>query len=282
MGRTAQLQAQNSQVFLFAGVLLVLSLFLTAYTGRNPSARQIGARIVGEVFSPLQAGVASTTNFFVGMTKEYQALTDAREENSKLKSRLSILEAENAKLREFEFENTRLSKLLSFVEGEKISGVAARLIGRNPGNWVDSVLVNAGASVGVEVGDPAVDSVGGVVGRVISASSNASTILFISDNASGVDVLLQNSRARGIVTGLGNGRCELSFVDREVDVVVGDKIITSGMDGVYPKGLSVGVVASAEKDAKGLFQKVIISPTVTFKKLEELFIITSGAVPLKQ
>lgn len=282
MNRSSNSPAQTSQLFLISGILLVLSLFFTAYTGRNPSARQVGARIVGEVFSPLQAAVASTTNFFSGMTKEYQALTDAREENLKLKSRLSVLEAENAKLREFEFENDRLAKLLSFVEGEKISGVAARLIGRNPGNWVDSVLVNAGTNSHVSVGNPAVDSVGGVVGRVISASFNASTILFISDNASGVDVLLQNSRARGIVTGLGNGRCELSFVDREVDVVVGDKVITSGMDGIYPKGLSVGVVSSAEKDAKGLFQKVVIAPTVNFKKLEELFVITSGAVPLKQ
>jgi len=115
-----------------------------------------------------------------------------------------------------------------------------------------------------------------LVGQVVVVSPNTSRVLLIIDHSSGVDSLIQSSRVRGVVEGLGRDVCELRYVPREEEVAIGDRIITSGVDGVYPKGLMVGLVSDVDKGAGSLFWSVKVKPAVNFSRLETVLIITSA------
>lgn len=279
MARSRALDGSSSRSFVLACLVLIfISLCLIAYSARNPEVTEIGARAAQEVSSPIQESISSSVDFFSSLMGKYQALVEAREQNESLKNRIAVLETENSRLREFEVENKRLAELLHFSENQKLNGIAARVIGHDAVNWVESVIVDAGLANGVKRGMPAVDGSGGVVGRIVSVTSGAAQVLLITDRSSGVDVLLQDSRARGILRGADKNLCELSFVDSEAQVAVGDRVITSGMDGIYPKGLTIGVVSAAEKDPRGMFQKVQITPQVQFKRLEEVLVIANPQI----
>ena len=113
----------------------------------------------------------------------------------------------------------------------------------------------------------------GVVGRIIWSSPNYSKVLLLSDPNSGVDVMVQRSRARGVVEGAGKDRLRLKYLQQGMDIIPGDKLITSGAAGVFPPDILVGVVRSVEKEDTGLFQKVEVDPAVDFDHLEEALII---------
>ncbi len=115
--------------------------------------------------------------------------------------------------------------------------------------------------------------VGGVAGRVIDVSAQTARILLITDPNSAVDVLIQRSRAQGILEGNVEDYCILKYVPKAEDIQVGDKVLTSGIGGIFPKGLMIGTVRRVDKKRAGIFQYVEVSPAVDFVKLEELLII---------
>lgn len=268
-------ESGTRNVIIHAAILLMVSLFLTSYSLRNPKIISLGSRLVQEVITPVQEVISVSSSTVGGFFDEYRALRDAKDRNDQLLSRLAVLEMENARLREFENENSRLAKLLSFKQSSKLEGVVGRVIGNDAANWVHSIVVNVGTNKGVAVGNPVVDGAGSVVGRVVASSSGSSQVLLITDRASSVDVMLQEKRTSGILTGSEQYECELSFVEFERDVQIGDRVITSGLDGIYPKSLAVGVVSFVDKDTRGLFQKVSVTPHVDIKRLEEVLIITN-------
>jgi rod shape-determining protein MreC len=119
----------------------------------------------------------------------------------------------------------------------------------------------------------AVVSPGGVVGRVVSTSPNAARVLLLEDPSSGVDVLVQRSRARGIVEGSLNGGCQLKYVKHREDLRVGDLVATSGLDGIFPRGVAVGTISRLSREEGGLFQTAEVEPAVDFNKLEEVMVV---------
>jgi rod shape-determining protein MreC len=123
----------------------------------------------------------------------------------------------------------------------------------------------------------AVVSAAGVVGRLIGVTSHYAKVLLILDRNSSVDALVQRSRSRGILVGLGDGRCSLRYVQRNDDVQVGDQVITSGMGGVFPKGILLGQVEKVQRGDAGLFQTVDVTPVVDFSRLEEVLVVLRSA-----
>lgn len=252
--------------------LFSLSLFLTAYSAKNPELGRIGFAIVAEGERPLQVFNEGLRDSVVGVWDNYVALVGIKEENRDLKERISTLEAHNSKLLEFESENKRLKSLLGVTEKTGLRGIVASVIGYDPSNWVQAVILNRGSADGVKPG-MAVLQGNGLVGQVTSTSPGSSRVLLITDPLSGVDAIIQGNRARGVVEGDGSSLCTWRFVLREEEVKVGDRIITSGLDGVYPKALLVGVVLSAEVGSDGLFQAIRIKPSVDFSKLESVLVV---------
>jgi rod shape-determining protein MreC len=202
------------------------------------------------------------------------------EENKKLKKKISSLASEVRTYSETHLECMRLRKLLNLQESFQSQTIAARVIGRERSSIFKTILLDKGSSNGLKVGLPVV-AVGGVVGRIIDVSWNVSKVLLFIDYNSNIDALVQNARAQGILQGSGNKGCVLKYVQRLENVNVGDAVVSSGLAGVFPKGLLLGTVVSVDKEETNLFQKIRVAPSVDVSKLEEVLVIVKREVKNK-
>jgi rod shape-determining protein MreC len=155
--------------------------------------------------------------------------------------------------------------------------LAAEVIGRDPSSWFKTIIVNKGMEDGVQEGVPVVVPEG-VVGLVVEVASNYSKVLLIIDQNSAVDGLVQRTRSRGVIQGNPSGECIFKYVLRKHEVILGDTVVSSGMDGVFPKGLRIGRVSEIIKLNAGIFQEIIVTPYVDFEKLEEVLIIAQSPI----
>jgi len=265
--------SSRTKVILTAFILFCCSLFLTAYSARNPHIARVGYWAVGEAQRPLQVITESAFDRVAALWRSYLDLMEVRKQNDDLHERLRKLEFEIVGLSEVRAENERLARILHFVQETQLDGVIARVIGRNPSNWVQSVTLNKGTLDGIAV-DMAVVDGRGVVGQVMQVSPHSTNVLLAIDPTSGVDALMQEGRARGVISGTGKGRYVLKFVSRDQDVKLGDRIVTSGIGGIFPSGLLIGSVAEIKRQSTGLFQEVEAVPAVDFSKLEEVLVVT--------
>jgi rod shape-determining protein MreC len=253
--------------------LFLTSLFLTAYSARHPSLARVGTSLVSSVTGPFNSLIDATWNNVEGLWSGYVNLYGAARENQSLKSKLQELHGRESLMSELERENNRLRELLKFSSERNLSGVTASVIGADPSGWVKGITVNRGSSDGIASG-MAVIHPQGVVGQVVAVSSKTARVLLVSDHASGVDVVTQDSRARGIVEGGGERICELKFIPKDARLMEGEAVLTSGMDGVYPKGLLVGTVERIGSASVSLFKTVELRPAVDLSRIEEVLIVS--------
>lgn len=255
---------------LFCGALV-----LTVYSDHHPWVARLGSGIVSEILRPVQAFNRFVQESVYGVWEGYFALVGVRKENDTLAERLKVLEAENSRLLEFENENKRLQSLLKMSAATGLDGVVANVIAFDPSNWVQAVTIDKGASAGIRNGMAVLEG-NGVVGQVISVGLRSSKVLMMTDHSSGIDAIVQDSRIRGVVQGAQQFKLLWKYVLTEEEVKVGDRAITSGMDGVFPKGLLVGIVARVDERKGGkLFRRIEIKPAVDFSRLEIVSVVTN-------
>ncbi len=229
-------------------------------------------RFVVEVCSPVYKLFRGTVKVFEEVWFGYFYLVGLREENQRLKAEVSRLTMENTRFREQLATHKRLKALLKFKETINEPTVAAQVIARDPTGWFKSIIIDKGSEAGVKVNMPVVNWQG-AVGRVVDVSPDYAKVLLIIDQNSAVDCLLQRSRSRGMVKGISAKLCKLDYIAESSDVAVGDVVITSGLGGVFPKGLPVGEVVEVRDVPGALFKDVKIRPSVDFSKLEEVLVI---------
>jgi len=193
-------------------------------------------------------------------------------ENRELKKKVEELARQNVLLGELKSENDRLRRLLDFAESSDLSYIPARVVGRDTRNWFSSIVMNRGTRDGVEEG-MAVVTGDGVVGKVVEAGPSLSTALLIVDKRSRVGGLIQRTREMGILEGTSFNTCLLRYLPRQTEARPGDTVVTSGLGGVYPKGLYVGKVSRIHEGELGLYRYADVSPGVNFAKLEEVLIL---------
>ena len=225
-----------------------------------------------EIIGPLQTAVTKVTNYTGPIWKNYIALVHVRQENEQLRMELQQYKAANIEYREARATNMRLQKLLELKESLPPPTLTAEIIGQDPSLWFRTLTINRGSSDGVQKGMPVV-TVEGVVGQVLTSSPNYSKVLLATDPNSAIDVLTQRTRVQGIVKGLGRDAYALNYVLKSALVDEGDFILTSGLGGVFPKGLIVGTVSKVKKTRRGMFQEIEVKPAVDFTQLEHLIII---------
>ena len=225
-----------------------------------------------EIVGPLQAVVAKVSSFGSSFWRNYIALQHVREENEQLRQELQQYRAANVAYREAVATNMRLQKLLELKESLPPPTLTAEIVGKDPSLWFRTYTINRGSSDGVQKGMPVV-TVEGVVGQVLTSSPNYSKVLLATDPNSAIDVITQKTRVQGIVKGLGRDAFALHYVLKSAVVEKGDFILTSGLGGVFPKGLMVGTVSEIRKSPRGMFQDIEIEPAVDFTQLEHLIII---------
>ncbi|MBX7138483.1 MAG: rod shape-determining protein MreC [Oligoflexia bacterium] len=257
--------------------LFCLSLLLISYSARNPGVAGIGSAVFSEVTGPVQLVSHSLYRSVSSLWSDYIGLLDAKQRARDLSARLSALEAENSRLLELENENARLRGILKVTQESALGGVVAEIIGYDPSNWIKAITINKGENEGIRPGMPVLEG-DGVVGQIVSASRHVSQALLIIDPGSGVDALVQSTRSRGVVGGAGDKGCEMRYVLREDELNIGDRIVTSGLDGIFPKGLLIGIVSDVDKKSAGLFKEVWLKPAVDFNKVEKVVVITTRPV----
>lgn len=251
-----------------------LLLALIAYSLNLPRAKSANLleQGVNSAIAPVQKQAAKTGGLFSRIWYDYIALTEVRKENIRLNEEIKGLNSKLVEAYEDVLANQRLTKLLSMRNSIKDPTVAAEVIGEDVTPWFRTLTIDRGLSSGIREGMPVV-AAGGVVGQTIKVGPNSSRVLLITDHASGVAAMIQRSRARGVVKGKGENLCSLEFTMRDEDVKVGDTVITSGVGGIFSKGLPIGEVSMVKKGEYGIFQTVTVRPAVSSAHLEEVLVI---------
>jgi rod shape-determining protein MreC len=250
--------------------LLALSL-ISANLHSRDNMSFVESLVVG-ITAPVQKVVWGVIDGIGSIWRGYFYLVGLEKENRALKKELHELRLQMNRYREADLANQRLRALLNFKKSIATPLLPAQLVAFDPSGWFQTILIDKGRSDGV-VQDMAVVSAEGLVGRVIGVSNHHAKVLLILDGNSAVDAYIQRSRARGVLVGLGRELCLLKYVQRNEDVQVGDKVISSGMGGVFPRGLLVGTVQEVVRGSSGLFQRVEVEPAVNFSRLEEVMVV---------
>lgn len=262
-------------MFILASLIL-LSLSIGRGQEWNPAER-----IVVEVAAPFQKFFTSTISRVRDMWRGYFSLVETNQENTRLRRRIDLLEIENSRYQEVLLANERLQQLLNFQQSTDEPLLPARVIGWDSSGLFKSITIDKGKSDGLTVNMPVVNAEG-VVGRVVSVSPRYSQVLLITDQNSVVDGLVQRSRGRGMLRGRGASECYFDYVIETCDIETGDIIVTSGMGGVFPKGLSLGKVSKIRESHNRLFKDVRVAPAVDFSRVEEVLVVfRSGGVPMR-
>src|SRR5262249_1468158 len=170
---------------------------------------------------------------------------------------------------------------LDFRETLQGDLLTARVVGRDASDVSRTMTIDRGAGDGVVRG-AAVLAPQGVVGQGFLVSRHAARGLLVSRHNSGIDAFVQRTRARGIVQGTVDAGCALKYVKRTEDVQVGDTLVTSGLDGIFPKGMPIGRVTAIDKRGQGLFQSADVAPRVDFDQLEEVLVTRGPVVPIER
>ena len=268
------------QSIALAAVLLIVSLVILSYSAVRLSETGLLRKIVLETAAPVEDAINISLKSLHDVWKRYLFLVSLEDENRRLQHESAVLNDQINRYREGYLEGIRLQKLLSIKDDFKHRAVVARVIDNDRTTLFKTLLINKGTTEGLRVGLPVLAD-RGVVGRIIETSWHASRVLLVIDENSNVDALIQRSRAQGILQGAGSAGCNLKYISRVEDVQTGDVVLTSGLAGVFPKGLLLGVVTGASRREGGLFQKIDVSPAVDFGKLEEVLalVVDAGARP---
>lgn len=221
---------------------------------------------------PVQKAMALPADLLRGAWDDYVALVGVHEENESLRRQLAGLREENLQLREALVASGRLERIAAMRDQFEVPMLPAELVASDVSPWFRSVLLDRGRSAGVRSGMPVV-SEEGLVGLVTATSRNAAKTMLLLDRQVAIDGTVQRSRTRGTVRGRGDEELEFEFVAREGDVQVGDVVISSGLDGVYPKGLRLGDVVEVRPAGSRLLRTALLAPAVDFGRLEQAFVM---------
>jgi rod shape-determining protein MreC len=266
---------RKNQVPLSCCFCLFLSVYILTVASRGQLKNEPLSAVLMWILRPLQIAAQGTVNWIGGLQENYDTIGGFRAENERLRRRIQSLEVERQKLLEAQATNARLKQLLEFRAALAGKAVTASIIANSASSWFQSCLLDKGSADGVRKGMAVVTPLG-VVGQVVSVTPRTAKVLLVTDPNSGIDVLVQRTRARGIVSGSLENGTVLKYVKRSEDIQEGDRLITSGTDGVFPKGMMVGTVIKVMKQHIGLFQFVEVLPAVQSTRVEEVQIVAVG------
>lgn len=234
-------------------------------------------QLVTEVISPVQAGLASSKKSLSSFWDNYLLIVNTSKENNVLKKQISRLESDLTTMEEVRKENLRLKRLLSYSDEMSHQKVMAQVVGWDSANEFKVIRLNKGRKHGIKAMAPVITD-HGLVGYVYRVTDNYADVLTILDQNNRVDVMVERTRTHGIVEGVFNFKCALKYIMRNEPVEVGDKLITAGVGGIYPKGIKVGMITDITKENFGMTLSIEVIPSVDFDKLEEVLVL----IPIDQ
>jgi rod shape-determining protein MreC len=267
------LMGRYRNVIILAAAVFIQLIGLAVQVKRrteNDSARLIRVWTVTAI-TPLEKGIVRIESGARNLWRNYAYLRGVRQENRALQEKIEQLQLEQVRLKQDAEQARRLQALLGFKEQFIDRTTAAQVIGSSGSEQSRTVYLDKGASDGIVQG-MAVISGDGIVGKVIQVFPQTAQVLLINDQTSGVGTILEQSRLQGVLKGKASGELVLDKIMTEEDVRLGDRVLTSGGDRIFPKGLPVGTVADIKRG--GEFLQVTVRPAAALNHLEEVLVIT--------
>ena len=234
-----------------------------------------------EGIGTIQEGLIDSARAVEEFWKGYFYLVGLRQENKELRAALDRLRGRVNSMREADLASRRLRRLLNFSADRNLPLLGAEVVSWDPEAWFKTIIIDRGSSDGVRTGMP-VASDSGVVGRVVGVSPAYAKVLLMIDYNSSIDAFVQRSRVRGILAGRSEKKCVLKYVLKNDDLIRGDVMVTSGLGGVFPKGLPLGTVSRVRTTGHDVFLEVEVTPAVDFNRLEEVLVILTQPTPFEK
>ncbi len=261
--------ARRRAFFILLGVLVAQLLLLSAQITRDHKVRLIQVWAVA-VFDPFARALRGMADATTGAWKSYRELWQAQQQNFELQMQLVAARSQIQQLTEQAAEARRLRDLLEFKNHQPFPTVAAEVIATSPGEASTAIFIDKGTDAGL-TSDLAVITPAGIVGKTIAVFPHTAQVLLITDPASGVAGTLERSRVQGILKGGPLNLCQVHYVMNEAPVSVGEMVLTSGLDQIYPKGLPVGsVIQTAEGN---IYKNVTVAPAAALDRLETVLVV---------
>jgi rod shape-determining protein MreC len=250
---------ESLEPWIVLGLAVLISLGLMA-TSERPGTEAVRVR------------TTEMLEVFVRPINLIPTIVSLKGENTRLRAENTRLKIETSQLREAQFENLRLRQMLDFREGSSLTLRSAQVIGKNPLPGVSSLLINAGWNAGVRK-NMAVVNDRGLIGEVSRVGSGTSVVHLLTDRNVGAAVRLSNCRADGITSWMGGKNLMIEGIASATPARLGEEVITSGLDGVFPPGILVGQVIRTQRAGENLFLEIEVEPAADFSTIEEIFVV---------
>lgn len=264
-------------LFIIVLSLLFVLMSFSSQTRYVGETRTMFERTVMTIFSPVPKFVNWVGGTAQDMHHGYLDMRRAVNENLELRRKVASLTTENLKLRQSESDLRRLRSLLSYAEQFDMKTSMAQTIMLDTAGRFKSIIIDRGAADGVEVND-VVANANGLVGRVVLTTKDLAKVQLVTDNNCSVGSLVERTRRQGVVRGNGGTAVQMFDIPALADVQPGDRVLTAGIDGIYPKGIPIGTVVRAEP-GQSLFKTVAVKPAVDFGSIEEVIVIHTRKIP---
>ena len=262
---------------LLVGLIALYGVAVHNYQVGDSSVFQ---KVMIEVLAPLQRGTLSMKESVAYTFDHYVTIVNTSKENEVLRKDVQSLESKIFGLNEVQKENERLKQLLDFGKEIPKKKVLAQVVSWDSSNEFKVLRINKGENHGLKIMSPVI-TMTGLVGYVYRLSPNYSDILTILDQNNRIDSLVARTRTHGIVEGNSGFTCQLKYVSRTEKLELNDTIITAGLGEIYPKGIKVGTISKINKENFGITQKIEVTPSVDFHKLEEVVVLVEGGGEIK-
>jgi rod shape-determining protein MreC len=271
----------KNKAFIITAVTVLLVIIMGVSSTFSSVLSNIG-NILDVPLKPVQSLLSYLGQKFDALVSFFRDTTTIRLENERLKKEISELEEENRRLKAYEEKNRELREALNLKERfADYRLVGANVIAKDPGNWFVIFKIDVGRKDGVMLNDPVLSYENGLVGRIMHVNYTSSKVLAIIDEDSVVDGWISSGRGKGgsvIVRGdlqlRDDGLCIMDYITPDIEVQVGDEVATSGLGGVYPKGIIIGTVKEVINPGDDFKRRAIIEPLVNFKNMQEVFVLT--------
>lgn len=259
---------EKKNLLLFIPLIIILLIILIF-----PPHKLVNIKNAGFVFFKGPLSVTYRLYISIQQAKRifvlYREYTQTKKELEKLKFKVNEFEEQR-------LENDRLKKILILKRKTDYNFIVAQVIGKEPTNWLNVLIIDKGAKGGIAINQP-VMTLSGLVGKVIEIAPSAAKVLLISDVNSRVVALVQRTRQEGMLEGIGKGLCRLKYLPVDADIKLGDIVISAGVGGVYPKGLVLGKIESVRIERGGIYKSCIVKPSCSLTGLEEVLCLKSNS-----
>jgi rod shape-determining protein MreC len=264
------LEIRQHAGYLFLAVTLGHVILISAQVNSRSGVPVLESVTFG-VFAEAQRSTSKGVSGVRGFWNRYGGLRNVEKENAELKQQLEAVQVELQERRALADRASGLQELLDLRDRSKLKTTAAEIIASSASPDFRTLTIDKGTSSGLRT-DMAVIAPRGVVGRIVTPSGRAAKVQLLVDRNAAAGVMVERSRAQGVVKGIGETRLQLEFVSESADVAVGDLVVTSGIEGIFPKGFTIGRVDTVEKTGPA-YKRITVMPAVDFSALEEVLVV---------